>query len=434
MSHSQRTPLTITPFHVAGYVFLLAGLVLAVYHGLEQFKLVPLVSPLNGSWISWSHIHYVTIGGFTQLLFGMLPQLTARKLDRPGPASWYTWLNFVGLNAAFLTLWYGRGWGNVLAFDLGLYAIWLLVLGLIVYLMKQVMQSDGRAWDATMGLYLLSPFIFLVGITYAYGLYAHLWTVPGGWLGLREGHVHANGWGFLGFAVIGTLYDLFPRIMRTDLHSDRLKNYSFWLFALGIGPLVTGPWLGMGRSVTFVGLLLYAGGFVLYLYNMVQTYRSGTSSGIGLSVLVAQFWILAPAGFAPFVLFGIDWVKPAWIEQGALHFFFMGWALPVALAGLMLYFRNLTCIVDDRLGIKERADAAALLPDGVVPDVLPKWLVGVWNVAILLVGFGFFYQDAAWSAYLFGSGYTVLSVIWAYELVVAVRLRRSVRAAAAAEA
>jgi len=85
----------------------------------------------------------------------------------------------------------------------------------------------------------------------------------------------------------------------------------------------------MGRTVTATGLVLFATGFVLYLYNLVQTYRSTDSrSGIALSVLVAQFWMLGPAGFAPFVLFGVEWVDPAYIEDGALHFFFVGWALP----------------------------------------------------------------------------------------------------------
>jgi len=164
-----------------------------------------------------------------------------------------------------------------------------------------------------------------MGITYAYGLFAHVWQVPGGWLGLREAHVHANAWGFLGLAAIGTLYDLFPRLLGTDLYSERLRDYSAWFFVAGIFPLITGPWIGMGRTVTATGLVLFATGFVLYLYNLVQTYRSTDSrSGIALSVLVAQFWMLGPAGFAPFVLFGVEWVDPAYIEDGALHFFLWG--------------------------------------------------------------------------------------------------------------
>jgi hypothetical protein len=417
-----RQSIRFTPFHLAGALLLLTGLVLAVYHGLDQFGLVPRLG-----WTSWSHIHFVTIGGFTQLLFGMLPQLTARKLDRPLLPKRYDWVNFVGLNGGFLLLWYGRGWGHAWAFDLGLYAIWLLVAGLLVVLLMLVMQSD-RAWDATVGLYLVSIFVFLWGITYAYGLFAHVWQVPGGWLGLREAHVHANAWGFLGLAAIGTLYDLFPRVLDTDLHSERLKNYSVWFFIAGIFPLITGPWLGMGRTITATGLVLFAIGFVMYLYNLVQTYRAtDTRSGIATSLLAAQFWLLGPAGFAPFVLFGVEWVRPAFIEDGALHFFFMGWALPIALAGLLLYFRNLPCLREGRFELTGRIDPTDLLPDGAVPSTISTWMVLVWNLAILLVGIGFFYQDQPWSAYLFGPGYTLLAVLWFYLLSQAFRLRRSLR-------
>jgi hypothetical protein len=423
-----RRPIRFTAFHAAGAAFLFAGLLVAVYHGLEQFGLVPQLG-----WTSWSHIHFVTVGGFTQLLFGMLPQLAARKLDRPLPSPWYQRANFLGLNGGFLLLWYGRGWGAVWAFDLGLYALWLLVAGLLAVLVGMALRSD-RSPDPTVGLYLTSVFVFLWGITYAYGLYAHVWQVPGGWLGLREAHVHANGWGFLGLAAIGTLYDLFPRVLDTDLHSERLKRYSAGLLAVGIFPLVTGPWLGMGRTVTATGLVLFASGFALYLYDLVRTYRAADSRpGIATSLLAAQFWLLAPAGFAPFVLFGVEWVPPAFIEDGALHFFFVGWALPVALAGLLLYFRNLPAR-GDRLGLADRVDPADLLPDGTVPPAVSTPFVLAWNAAVLLVGIGFFYQTRAWSASLFGPGYAVLAAAWVYQLVQALRLRLSLRARAEAGA
>jgi hypothetical protein len=274
----------------------------------------------------------------------------------------------------------------------------------------------------------VSVFVFLWGITYAYGLFAHVWQVPGGWLGLREAHVHANAWGFLGLAAIGTLYDLFPRLLGTDLYSERLRDYSAWFFVAGIFPLITGPWVGMGRTVTATGLVLFATGFALYLYNLVQTYRSTDSrSGIALSVLVAQFWMLGPAGFAPFVLFGVEWVNPAYIEDGALHFFFVGWALPIALAGLLLYFRNLPALSEGGLGGSTSVDASDPLPDGVIPSVISTWMVWVWNIAILVVGVGFFYQDQSWSAYFFGPGYTALVILWLYELAQAFRLRWALR-------
>ncbi|MFB6171726.1 MAG: hypothetical protein ABEJ23_04280 [Haloarculaceae archaeon] len=428
----QRRSMRFTPFHLAGVLFLLAGLALAIYHGLEQFYLAPRVGALSSSWVSWSHIHYVTVGGFTQLLFGMLPQLVARKLGRPRPSTWFTWGSFLGLNGGFLLLWYGRGWGHVWAFDAGLSVIWLLVAGLLVVLLRTALSSE-RGWDATIGLYLVSVFVFLWGITYAYGLFAHVWSVPGGWLGLREAHVHANAWGFLGLAAVATLYDLFPRVLDVDLYSERLENYSAWFFVAGIFPLVTGPWLGMGRTVTATGLVLYAAGFVLYLYDLIRTYLAADQRpGVASSLLAAQFWMLGPAGFAPVVLFGVEWVRPAFVEDAALHFFFVGWALPVALAGLVLYFRNLPCLREGRLGLAGRVDPADLLPAGSVPSVVPAWLIWLWNAAVLVVGVGFLYQDRAWSLGLLGPGYVVLALLWLYLLIQAVRLRRSLRVRARA--
>ncbi|TYL38031.1 hypothetical protein CV102_14875 [Natronococcus pandeyae] len=417
-----------TPFHAAGVAFLLVGLVLALYQGLQEFALVPEVS-----WITWTHIHFVTVGAFTQLLFGMLPQLTAQKLERPAPSSRATRASFLGLNGALLLAWYGRAYGEPLWFDVGLATIWLLTLWLFALVAGMVLRSSGgRARDPTIGFYVLSPFVYLIGLGFAFGLFSHSWDVPGGWWGLREAHVHANAWGFLGLAAIGTLYDLFPRLVDAELYSERLKRYSFPLFALGIFPLVVGPVLDMGRTVTAVGLVLYAAGYVLYVYTLVQTYRAGTPNGTALSVLVAQGWILGPAGFAPFILFGVPLGIPEqWIETGALHFFFMGWALPIALAGSLLVARSL-----EWPGNGDDTDAggsvAGLVPVENVPSVVGPWIVLVWNLAVLGVGIGFFYQDQSWSMLLHGSGYTVLIAIWGYYLVRIFGERSSVRTLASA--
>ncbi|MFB6184815.1 MAG: hypothetical protein ABEI96_09700 [Haloarculaceae archaeon] len=421
---ASLSPLRFTPFHAAGLLFIAVGLVLATYRGLMAFGAVPAIG-----WMTWSHIHFVTIGGFTQLLFGTMPQLAARKLDRPLPSKRYVRATFLALNGSVLVLWYGRAFGHPLAFDAGLAVVWVTVASLVSLLSRMVIRSTGgRAYDATVRLYLLSTAVFLVGILYAIGLYSHPWNVPGGWHGLREAHVHANAWGFLGLAAIGTLYELFPRLVRTNLYSERLKAYSFWLFAAGIVPLITGPWLGLGRTVTMPGLVLYGAGFVLYAYDLFRTYLAGSPNRIARSVLVAQVWILGPAVFAPFLLFGLPLgIDGAWVEQGALHFFFVGWALPIALAGLLVYFRNLPCLVTDASGRGDRVASDDLLPAGTIPTGIPAWVVAVWNVAVLAVGLGFFFQDQAFATILQGVGWPVLVGVWAYQLSQAVRIRLAVR-------
>jgi len=247
---------------------------------------------------------------------------------------------------------------------IGLGTIWLLTSWLFAVVLVMVRRSDGgRARDPTIGFYLLSPFVYLIGLALAFGLYSHGWDVPGGWYGLREAHVHANAWGFLGLAAIGTLYDLFPRLVDAELYSERLKRYSLPLFALGIVPLVVGPVLGMGKTVTAIGLVLYAAGYVLYIYTLARTYWAGTPNGTALSVLVAQLWILGPASFAPFILFGVPLGIPdPWIETGALHFFFLGWALPIALAGLLLVARSSRVVPGTA-----RGDGSDSRVDGLVP-------------------------------------------------------------------
>lgn len=410
---ASRPALRFTPFHVGGFFFLAAGLGLAVYDALGYFGVVPEVA-----WLTWSHIHFVTIGGFTQLIVGMLPQLAARKLDRPTPSIRYTWANFLALNGAFALVWYGRAYGETFLYDVGVVVIMAVVVGLFLYLAVATVRGTPRArGDATVRLYLLSPLVFLFGLAMAFELFSHpgLYGLPGGWWDMREAHVHANAWGFLGFAAIGTLYDVFPRLVDADLYSERLKGYSFWFLAAGIGPLSVGPAIAMGRSVTATGLVLFAAGYLLFVYNLVRTYRAGTPSGLSLSVLVAQAWILGPAGFAPFILFGVPiGIPEKWIEAGALHFFFLGWALPVAFAGLAISFRNLPCSFGRA---RELADPPGLLPDASVPASLVRpWLVVVWNAAVLLAGIGFFYQDQAWSGPLHAVGFSAIAAIWAYYL------------------
>ncbi|MFD1587684.1 cbb3-type cytochrome c oxidase subunit I [Halorientalis brevis] len=419
MAATSRSGLRLTPFHVAALGFFGGGLLLAAYNGLQAVDLVSTVS-----WIGWSHVHFVTVGGFTQLLFGMLPQFAARKLDQPAPGRRAVLGPFAGLNGGFAAIWYGRAFGRPAWFDLGTILVFVTVLAVLGSLLAMGWRSERRWWrDVTVRTYVAALTVFLAGIVYAFGLFSHPVDVPGGLDGLREAHVHANGWGFLGLAAIATLYDLFPRLVDADLYSERLRAYSSWLFIAGIVPLITGPWLGLGRTVTAPGLVLYASGFLLYGYTLVKTYLAGTGSGVAQSVLAAQVWVLGPASFAPFILFGVPLgIESAWIEQGALHFFFLGWALPIAMAGLLVTVRTLPCLHDD--ATEGQGTLSDMVPRDGTLDVLPTWMVGTWNGAVFLTGLGFFFQNQPIATQLFGVGWTVILLIWGYQLGQIIAQRR----------
>ena len=60
-------------------------------------------------------------------------------------------------------------------------------------------------------------------------------------------------------------------------------------------------------------------------------------------------------------------------------------------------------------------------------------MVWVWNIALLVLGIGFFYQEQPWAAYFFGTGTTVLALFWGYYLVQTIRLRQAMSAGVVAD-
>ena len=367
---SQSVRLSPDPIHRTVVVFLWAGLLLGAYRGMVALG---VLSP--AAWVSWSHVHFVTVGGFVLLLFGMLPRYLAWKLDGPSPSPFVAWITTVVVVAAFLAVWVGRVTGSVVTYDVGLIGLWTATAGLLGWLVHAVRQSDPEVRDGSVWLVLVATTSFLWGLTIAWGLYGQTLPAPGGWLGLREAHIHANAWGFVGLSVVAVSFDGYPKLVGMADHLSGRRTAT-GLLALGIGPLIAGPWLGLAGTVTALGLLLYAAGFAVYLNGLVGAYRAGNRSGLGLWVLLAHGWIAAPVAFAPIVIYGGLRVSPVLLEQAALHFFFLGWLLPVALVGLLAGARQSPAWATRR---RSRSD---------IGRAVSRRFALVWHSGVLLLGLG----------------------------------------------
>jgi cytochrome c oxidase cbb3-type subunit I/II len=118
-------------------------------------------------------------------------------------------------------------------------------------------------------------------------------------------HVHGGALGWVGGMVFGMAYWLAPRLWNTELYSKKLANFHFWSATIGLLLYVTSMWTAgitqglMWMSTTdegmlkypqfletvialeplfwirLIGGLIYLGGSILCLYNLVMTARQG---------------------------------------------------------------------------------------------------------------------------------------------------------------
>jgi cytochrome c oxidase cbb3-type subunit 1 len=126
------------------------------------------------------------------------------------------------------------------------------------------------------------------------------------------GHVHSGALGWVGLVSMGTIYFLIPRLWgRKEMWSTRLIEIHFWVATVGIVVYIAAMWVAgvmqglMWRAVnedgtlanSFIesvkatypyyyirlfGGLLYLGGMLLMLYNVVRTIQVGRAEPVAI--------------------------------------------------------------------------------------------------------------------------------------------------------
>ncbi len=119
------------------------------------------------------------------------------------------------------------------------------------------------------------------------------------------GHVHSGTLGWNGLLTFGILYYLVPRLWNTKLYSQKLANTHFWLGVSGVGVYIISMWAAgitqglMWRAlnaegkltypdfietvtrivplywVRAAGGLLFTAGFIIMIYNLYKTVKTG---------------------------------------------------------------------------------------------------------------------------------------------------------------
>jgi nitrite reductase (NO-forming) len=122
--------------------------------------------------------------------------------------------------------------------------------------------------------------------------------VAGSHQNLHAAHVHANVFGWVGLSVVGTLFTLWPTVLRTRMVNDVMvaAGRSLWFLAAGLTVAVSGFALG-ARWIALAGLAAYAAGVVIALAPFVQTWRrKAPRDAAAWSLAAGAIWLVACVG------------------------------------------------------------------------------------------------------------------------------------------
>lgn len=276
--------------------FLMAGL----FAGLAALAMLAssladlgLLTWFNG--LRWLRVHFITLGLFAEIVFGLLPQLVAARAAKPKPPMrWDIWF---ALNGGLLILLIGIP----LVHGALIFAGGAFVLLAALRLGIQLFQMRPRAPQWSWKFYIGGTSYLLLGIFLGTGM----WLGWAKWLHLddmREVHIHANIWGFASLVMAGLLIDTYPGFARHPLAWHRSITPIFWTLAASALALIVGPWLE-SLPLLGAGLFLHLAATFALLLNVIMPLRGDArarSPGFW-HLFLAYAWLGLPMLAAPVV-------------------------------------------------------------------------------------------------------------------------------------
>jgi len=305
--------------YVAIWFYIATVVTVAVLHIVNSIELpvsflksYPVYAGVQDALVQWWYGHNAVAFFLTTPFLGLMYYFLPKAANRPIYSYRLSILHFWSL--IFIYIWAGPH--HLLYTSL---PDWAQSLGTVFSIMLIAPSWGGMvnglltlrgAWDKVRDSAVLK---FMVVAVTAYGMA----TLEGPLLSLKNvnaiahftdwivAHVHIGALGWNGFLTFGILYWLIPRIYKTDLFSQKLANFHFWIGTLGIvfyaAPLY---WAGVTQSLMWkqftpegllqypnfletvikiipmyimrsVGGSLYLIGVLVMVYNLFKTVKSG---------------------------------------------------------------------------------------------------------------------------------------------------------------
>lgn len=327
-----------SPYFLMGILYLSLALLAALESSFSGLKIVPW---FNG--MVWLRVHLITLGVMTQVLFALMPTLTAIRYHLPKPKiRWDIWLM---LNGGILTLLVGIPIISKVPIFIGgtlvFIAVVLLILQLSGLKSSAPIQSDHNHAHAGRKFYIAGLSYFLVGITVGTGLWIG-WMKPLGVVDTMGAHIHANSWGLMSLVFTGILVDMYPVWTKRPFANPKSITPIFWLMTLGAFGLVFGPWFDT-LWLTVPGLLMHVASTFWLLYNIVKPLRGDKSAWtMGMRHIVVSYtWFVGPLLFAPLILLKVPGIPGAQIEAAGPQIMVYGFLLQFGYAIIPYFFSRI---------------------------------------------------------------------------------------------
>ncbi|MFA1542840.1 multicopper oxidase domain-containing protein [Actinomadura monticuli] len=221
----------------------------------------------------WLLIHVFLLGAATNAIVTWTDHYATALLRLPAPPAWWRAARLAALNAGVAAVLRGATNGHPGLATAGA----VLVVGTVgAHVAVLIVRSRGALpgrfrhlvpWYACSGLALVAG--GTLGGWMASGRAPAMWH-----LRLEAAHIHANLFGWVGLAALGTLFTLWPAVLRTRITDGTaaIARVSLRLAVPGLAVAVGGL-VANARWAALAGLLLYAAGAALSLVPFARACR-----------------------------------------------------------------------------------------------------------------------------------------------------------------
>jgi nitrite reductase (NO-forming) len=221
---------------------------------------------------TWLALHLVLLGAATNAIVVWSEHFAAALLRVPRVGERAATARALALNLGVLAVLGGVHGGRPVVTAVGAWLAGAVVLVHAATLAAGARRAFGARLAGTVWFYVAAGAALLAGMGLGVLLAGGAAASADAYRAMRLAHVHLNVLGWVGLAVVGTQFTLWPTVLRTRMVADagRAAGRSLPLLAGGLAVAATGL-LAQQRAVALAGLAGYAAGLGVALVPFART-------------------------------------------------------------------------------------------------------------------------------------------------------------------